>query len=347
MVGMPSCYLRRPAFLWLVSYLGLLFLLREWGTLQEPGGRESRRPAGVAGAVREAALEAFEQRLEPAQAALLGGVVFGDRGRLSHDLAAAFRDAGATHLLVASGSNVVFALGLAAGFAALVGASHRVILIAGVAGAASYTACAGADAPLLRGFLMAAFTTLGYFCTRNSGAFQGLVLACWVLALADPASVFGAGFQLSFAAAFGLVAASPRWRPRREWPWYVRYVMGIFLSSLAAQIAVAPFIALHFGQFSLAALLSNIFLVPTAAALMWSGTALALLQNIAPSIGWLAGLPTALLLRFFEALARFFASLPGLRWEVAPPGPLFLGVYYAVVARLWLRCRASSIMPTN
>ncbi|MDD5303788.1 MAG: ComEC/Rec2 family competence protein, partial [Elusimicrobia bacterium] len=59
---------------------------------------------------------AYGRRLPPERAALLAGIALGDAGALSDDLAKAVRDAGATHLLVASGSNIGFAAAAAAPF---------------------------------------------------------------------------------------------------------------------------------------------------------------------------------------------------------------------------------------
>ena len=65
---------------------------------------------------RLSAETAFARHLPPERAALLAGIALGDAGALSDGLAKSVRDAGATHLLVASGSNIAFAAAAAALF---------------------------------------------------------------------------------------------------------------------------------------------------------------------------------------------------------------------------------------
>src|SRR6185295_11434109 len=109
---MPLSYLRRPLFLLLVVYIGVLCVLRARGVIEKPPWKY-RPPGwedeGALGRLRRAVLSSYSETLEPGHAAVLGGVVMGERSDLPKDLLRAFRAAGAVHLLVASGSNVAFA----------------------------------------------------------------------------------------------------------------------------------------------------------------------------------------------------------------------------------------------
>ncbi|MDX6767913.1 MAG: DUF4131 domain-containing protein, partial [Elusimicrobiota bacterium] len=80
------------------------------------------RPLVWAQAARLSAEASFRRRLAPERAALLAGLALGDAGALPRGLRDAVRDAGATHLLVASGSNAGFAAAAGGGAALALGA---------------------------------------------------------------------------------------------------------------------------------------------------------------------------------------------------------------------------------
>lgn len=304
------------------------------------GAVEVLRPAAwplrALASVRTRMLASFRAGLEAGAAAVLGGLVLGEKSGLDGELLKAFRDAGAVHLLVASGSNVAFVLLMAAGLARWAGLTRAKALAAGLAAGLVYTLAAGADAPLLRGFLMTAAGLAGFYADRNSGAFQGLVLACWAMSLVEPRAVFQPGFQMSFAACFGLVAAAHAWRPPAGGPKPLRYAAGVFLASLAAQIAIWPALAVHFHQVSAVALLSNVVLVPLSGVLMAGGFLLfgAALTGIAPLVA-AAGALVGAGLALFESLVGLFARLPGLQAVVPAPSPAWLAAYLLAAFALW------------
>ncbi|MCR4294449.1 MAG: ComEC/Rec2 family competence protein, partial [Elusimicrobia bacterium] len=140
---------------------------------------------------------AFSRRLPPQRAALLSGIALGDAGALSDGLAKAVRDAGATHLLVASGSNVGFAAAMAAllGLAAGLRPGGRAALILAAAG--FYTLMAGADPPCVRAWVTLAAALAGRALGRETTASAALTLAAAALLVLDPASALSPSAVMS------------------------------------------------------------------------------------------------------------------------------------------------------
>lgn len=263
-------------------------------------------PWRVVRAVRRDILRVLSENFPPQVAYVAGGILLGERGELNADLYTAFQNSGAVHLLVASGGNVGFVTLLTLGVGALLGFRRRWLLVAALFTAGIYTLIAGADAPLLRAYLMAACACIGYFLGRNSGVFQGLILSCVIILLGNPATVFDTGFQMSFLATLAIVICLNNYRVPGTWPHMLRFFAQIFLATLAAQLVLLPIFTNVFYKVSLTGLLSNIILVPLASLLMAVGFVYYLFTLF--HIGILLYYPCLWGFQIFQYLVEFFAS---------------------------------------
>lgn len=256
--------------------------------------------------VRQKILTEFSTSFPPQIAGIAGGILLGERGDFPADLYTAFQQSGAIHLLVASGGNVGFVtlLTLAVGFA--LGFSRRPLLILSLVTAGIYTLVAGADAPLLRAYLMTLCACVGYFLGRNSGVFQGLLLACLIILGLTPSAVFDTGFQMSFLATLAIVVCLNNYRVPTTWPKTARFFAQIFLATLSCQLVLLPIFTNVFYSVSLMGLVSNMLLVPFASVLMALGFAYALLAFL--HVGIILYYPCLWGFEIFQTLVEFFAS---------------------------------------
>jgi competence protein ComEC len=109
---------------------------------------------------------------------------------------------------------------------------------------------------------------LGLLLDRDAISLRLVALAACVVLAVDPAALFGASFQMSFAAVTALVAFYERWRWRRAgrdawWSQHLGlYVLGVLVTTLVASLATAPFAALHFGRLPTYGVLANLVAVP-------------------------------------------------------------------------------------
>lgn len=252
-------------------------------------------------------LRVLRENFPPSLAAVAGGVLLGERGELPADLYTAFQNSGAIHLLVASGGNVGFVTLLTLGAGALLRLRRRPLLLSALVTAGIYTLIAGADAPLLRAYLMAVSACVGYFLGRNSGVFQGLILSCCIILCLDPAAIFDTGFQMSFLATLAIVVCLNNYRPPDKWPSWVRFFAQIFLATLASQLVLLPVFTNVFYKVSLTGLVSNMLLVPFASVLMMIGFAYYLATFL--HVGAILYYPCLWGFTLFQTLVEFFASL--------------------------------------
>lgn len=209
---------------------------------------------------REAARGHLDRSARPYGAAVLGGLLLGDRASVPAGALAALQSTGTGHLLAVSGLHVG---GLAAVVAALALAVARRF---GALDPARWAALAAAPAALgfvtlaqfplsaCRAGLMVGLYLAGRALGRRPDAVVLLAWAAVVLLATRPSAGTSAGFQLSFGAVGALLIFGGR-----------RGLRGAAITAVVAAAATAPIEAWHFGTIAPAAPLANLVLCPLAA----------------------------------------------------------------------------------
>jgi competence protein ComEC len=267
--------------------------------------------------VRRHAVAAIQEALPPTSAALLAGLLLGERGGLPPDVDAAFRRAGVSHVLAVSGFNVALVAATVWALLALARAPRRVAVIGALVVVVGYAAVTGPQPSVLRAALMAVLVLLALLLDREAAVLNSLALAALVILACRPADLHDPGFQLSFAATAGIVLVPV---PRRRVP-------AAIVVSAAAQAAVLPIGLAHFNQVSAIGVLANLAVVPLAGLATVLGLfAVAAGVASATVAGWLyaACWPVLLLLRGAVAAA---AAVPGAVVHLPAPGLPAIGCY--------------------
>ena len=283
--------------------------------------------------VRRAAVASMGAALPPVSAALLAGLLLGDRADLPRDIDEAFRLAGVYHVLAVSGFNVAI-------LAAAVWALCRFLRVPRRAGAATaivivvgFALVVGSSPSVLRAVVMAVLVLTALLLERDASVTNSLALAALAILAIRPGDLFDPGFQLSFAATLGIVVAP---LPRGV-------VVGALAVSAAAQVAVLPVTLTHFNQLSTIGLVANLGVVPLAGAATVVGLAavgLSFLSETVGAVAFDAVWPLLLALRGVVALA---ARVPGAVVHLPAPGLIAVACYIAGLALLLLRDRAASM----
>jgi ComEC/Rec2-related protein len=265
--------------------------------------------------------------------ALVAGFLVGDDRDLPPGVAADFRAAGLSHLLVVSGANVTLALALVAPVLRRVGLVGR--LAGGLAVLLVFCAMTRFEPSVLRAGVMSGLAVLAAFLGRPVHGLRLLALAVTGLVLADPFLLHSLGFGLSCGASAGiLVLAGPLAR-RLPGPRPVRDSLAV---TAAAQVGVAPIALPAFGHLPLAALPANLAAAPAAAALSLWGLGSGLVGGmVGAGAGAAGGGPAAVLQGPTAALAgwiRLVAHVAARCPVMIGPRPAALG---AVAGLAWWR----------
>ncbi len=120
----------------------------------------------------------------------------------------------------------------------------------------------GAGTATIRAFIMSALIFGAAIFGRNAASMRNICMAFLVLFIINPHSVMQAGFQLSFAAVFGLIWLWGNVKPKMPDNKFIKIIYAAALTSLVATIFTLPFIASHFYAVPMYSLIGNLILLP-------------------------------------------------------------------------------------
>ena len=267
-------------------------------------------------------------RLPAREAGIAIALVTGDQNAVDKDDADAMRRAGLTHLLSVSGLHiaavVAFAMFLSLKLLALSeGLALRfnlVLVSAAVAAAAGigYTLLTGAQVPTVRSCVAALLILAGIALGRDAMSMRLIAAGAVVVLLFRPESLPGASFQMSFAAVTSIVALhSTRWarallQRRDEGPVarLGRALLGILLTGLVVELALAPLALFHFHRAGFYGTFANIVAIPLTTFVIMPAEAAALALDpihLSMPLWWTCGLAIGSLLK----LAHVVGSATG------------------------------------
>ena len=257
-----------------------------------------------------------EKWLPGDEGALAAGMLWGGSEGLSRQTKEAYRRVGLLHIVAASGYNVTLVTGWILS-ACLIWLSRRWALGVTVAGIVIYMLLAGWQPSIIRAGIMAILAMTGLILGRERDAKWLLMLTGAAMLAWNPKLISDIGFQLSFAATFGILTflnTSPGVRS---------VLLADLKTTLAAQAMTTPLILHHFGNLSVISPLVN-------AAVLW--TVPLIMQITAAGLVW--GPINYLawpLLRMQTWVVGSVAAWPISNWELGKMSWLWVAVYYVML----------------
>jgi len=287
-------------------------------------------------------IDSYQKVLAPKQAALLSGLVFGERGDIDKDFKKAMSLSGTTHLTALSGQNItiiVVAIAAAIGFIF----PQSLTLFITILVILGFVAMTGFDSSAVRATIMGFTVLLANLVGRIYNPRNSIALAAFLITLFNPKSlVFDVGFQLSFLAVLGIIYLRPALKILLRFgdkPGFLAWRENL-LMTLSAQLATAPILIIVFGNFSLIALISNILILTAIPLTMALGFSVGFLYFLSYYLALILGWLVSLLLNYEIFVINLFAKL-------AMPINLnlnFLGIlaYYSILVGIVVFARNRS-----
>jgi competence protein ComEC len=274
------------------------------------------------------------ERLLPAQdAALLEGILLGERRGLPAALTQAFIIASLIHVVVLSGYNI--SIVAEATLRSLRFLPRTLSYVVGVVLMVLFIVMTGAGSTSLRAGLMALVAIVARFMRRPTVAMRSLVFAAAFLALYNPLIVlYDPSFILSILATFGLITLAPF--VESHLPRFLlahEQVRSIAASTIAVQLYVLPALLYYTGVLSFVALPANLLTLPFIPFAMLMGFVAGLVGFISPAVALVPAMLSDLVLRWMMLVAHTAASVP-LSYAVIPPfgGGILVAVYVPLTA---------------
>jgi competence protein ComEC len=198
---------------------------------------------------------------------------------------------------------------------------RRLAFLPSVVAVILFAMMTGGGPTVVRASIMAIIALFARQSGRTYEATRALIIAGLIMLIWNPkVLVFDLGFQLSFLATLGLIYLAPIigskieslrqnnaiYRIILRWKWLCEIV----ILTIAAQLAVYPWIVYKMGELSLVALPANILVLPTISIAMFFG----FLTGVIGFVSTILSLPfawvTLALLTYILKLVELLASLP-------------------------------------
>lgn len=274
------------------------------------------------------------------QASLGIGYLTGQKSALPEDLSDALKVAGLTHIVVASGYNLTVLVRLArrlllrvSKFSAAMSALGMVIMFMSVTGLSPSMTRAG---------IVSGLSILFWYYGRKVHPIILLVFVAALTVAYQPSYVWGdLGWQLSFAAFFGVMVVGPLLQQYffgRDPPGLVWQTL---IETISAHVATLPVIALQFGVISNVAVVANLLVVPLVPLAMLLTFISGLWSIFGIGLTFIISVPTEFLLKYMVGVAMYVSEIKWAQHEINIPAWGW-GVYVIfLLAACWWMWRAT------
>ena len=269
------------------------------------------------------------------------------------ELREAFRSAGLSHALAASGFHLSVLLGVVTALGRPLGRPLRLALAAGAI--LGFLLLAGPQGSVVRAVLMGAVALLALECGRRARPLPLLLVTVVTMLWIQPAWLRDVGFQFSVLATAGLlITASPLEQAiaaclpegRGGKPGWLQRLLAPALSvPLAATLWTLPLQLLHFGVVPLYAVPANLAAGPLLTPLTLAAMLLAAVALLMPALLPLLLLAVDPLARLLLAIAAWIARLPMAHWQIGRPLPLLVAVFALALLGLLLPLHCRMLRP--
>ena len=301
------------------------------------GGRPPSPVLALALAVKAKLYEGAAAGLSPVQAAVVNGILFGVQGKIDRSTRELYSETGIVHILSVSGLHVGLLLGGLAGLFRLLRLPPGLTAPLATPVLMFYALLTGLVPPVLRATLMALLLLWAHHLGRDRDWPNALALAALGILLWQPLQLYNPGFQLSFAATWGLLYLGPVLAGLLEKPLhkipasFSRLLALSFAVPLAAQFATLPLTAWYYSMLSPVSIPANVLAVPLVGLIMLLGLLAAALGLIWLPLAEIVNVSNGFLLDFFTILVEGLRLLPGGVWYVPRPSWLAVAAWYALL----------------
>ncbi|MFH1225916.1 MAG: ComEC/Rec2 family competence protein [bacterium] len=278
----------------------------------------------------------INQTLPEPQAALLSGIILGERGNITAEWQQRFARAGISHIIAISGMNITIIAGLLVNLMLLLAIGRRKGFYLAVLVLIVFIILIGAPASAVRAGIMGILLLLAQQTGRLGQPLNILVFTAGVMLAINPLLLKSdVGWQLSFLAVLGILYFKPfleKIKSEKRDNWQIRESLEM---TLAAQFITLPLLVFNFGQWSLIAPLANLLILPVLPLLTMAGLLAPLLGLLWLPLAKILFWPIWLVLSYILKVVAIADALPFAAWQIKFPWWLVGLAYIIIFFWLW------------
>jgi len=280
---------------------------------------------GYSRSVRKQLVVVNQRILTEPAASLVSGVLWGEKETFSASAKRALRVVGLSHIVVASGMNLVLLGGL---LSLVLRGLHQYRPAVFIFMILIYTFITGFDPPIVRAAVMIITIAVAQLWGRALLFYWPLVLAAYILIFISPQIIELVSFQLSFLAMTGQVVLgylSERLKVLNS------FLIADFAQTVAAQLFTLPILLSNFGNYSPLSIIANVLVLWAVPWLMALGLLAGIVSMFSISIGLVIALPLQPLSFYFWSVVALFSNQDWLLIKFKFSDPLFYLGYYLLL----------------
>ena len=280
-----------------------------------------KSPSIIAEKFRERLLQIYrEQPIEETEFEILSALTLGYKRDLDPETKRIFSASGASHVLAVSGLHVgivFWVVTLIFGFLRKKKSGRVFFVLITILILWFYAFITGLSPSVMRASTMFSIFVVAENINRKSNIYNSLAASAFILLLVNPNNLFDVGFQLSYAAVFGIVFLQPKLEKlvlvkNRIY----KFLWLLITVSIAAQIATFPITTFYFWQFPTYFWITNTFVIPAVMVLIPLGILLLFVSKIHILSGLLSALLN-ILIKITYFLLSLINHLPFSVFEIS------------------------------
>ena len=205
-----------------------------------------------------------QQNISAESKQLLAALLLGAKKSVTKPITSQFSRLGLSHILALSGLHISLLYGVCAYLVSFLFKHQPItqsLLLSLVI--LFYAVLTGLSPSVMRAslmFLLYAFTLL---VDRRTSVYNIIFLSAFILLVFQPNLLYSVGFQLSYMAVIGIVYFYTKFaKYSRVKPYFLQFVFGISIVSIAAQLSTGILSVYYFNSFPVSFLWSNIIVLP-------------------------------------------------------------------------------------
>lgn len=264
----------------------------------------------------------FSKLFSENQAGIISGMLIGETSSISEETKLDFKNAGITHLLAVSGSNVMFIIIFANFiFSKLFGKKLSDYFTIGFI--IIFVFIAGASPSVMRAGIMAIFTIVASLILRVNDAISNVFSSAFIILIFNPLAILNVGFILSFTGTIGIITLSKVSNNLLSKFIKNEFLCENFSINIAAQFLLIPVMLYFFNSLSLVSIISNIFIIPITGLITIVGIIIFFISILSISVAKIPSLILSPIINYVSILANFFSKLDFLNLTFPRP-PLWM-----------------------
>ena len=263
------------------------------------------------------------------EAGIVSAMTLAIKSDLSEDILEAFNKTGTRHIIAISGLHMTIVAITLMYLLLAIGLNRNYAFYFSLLGIIFFVTLVGFPPSAVRAAVMGGLVLFAVRVGRLTNAGNAIIFAGALMLVYNPNLLrYDVGFQLSFAAALGIIYIFPKLDNLFKKYSNFLNIKTIFLITISAQAAVLPIIINNFGSFSFFSVLTNILILPFVPIVMLGGFLLIIIGSVNLLLAQILSWPIWLILFYQIETINFFASLSFGFVSFEKFGFLFVGVYY-------------------